>query len=441
MVGALALALGFPASVQAATQTIEGQASPSPRMLSIFVSDTGSLQARRGVPFVGQPGQTQAESGMFFPAGLAGPAANFWHLRVKGAPADNVTFGPRDAPVTSVSNGPVLGDWSAASPARVSTVMRIQHTGADLFEVTQTTLYVAAELRFRVVWDIRNLSTQTIPFVFGTSADLFIESDAGEGVLLAGPPRFLGGRNKFTATVGGVEEALSSQLPGEASPTVVPPWASYEEGDPFPVTRRLSSQDGFLNTINPLFMDNGVGVSFNDRATSGLAAGATARYEVSWHHSRPTVAVVRSEPQAASVAPPSAGAGEPPPPADSNAGPAVSAGVAPGGGDAADTTAPVIRALKLSRSAARSSFAGRTPTISFRLSEAADVVLRIVRRTAGRRLTVRKVTRANLRAGAHSARIAGKRLAPGSYVISARPVDAAGNSGAARSAAFRISAR
>ena len=269
VVGALALALGFPASVQAATQTIEGQASPSPRMLSIFVSDTGSLQARRGVPFVGQPGQTQAESGMFFPAGLAGPAANFWHLRVKGAPADNVTFGPRDAPVTSVSNGPVLGDWSAASPARVSTVMRIQHTGADLFEVTQTTLYVAAELRFRVVWDIRNPSTQTIPFVFGTSADLFIESDAGEGVLLAGPPRFLGGRNKFTATVGGVEEALSSQLPGEASPTVVPPWASYEEGDPFPVTRRLSSQDGFLNTINPLFMDNGVGVSFNDRATSG----------------------------------------------------------------------------------------------------------------------------------------------------------------------------
>lgn len=407
-------------------------------MLSIFVSDTGSLQARRGVPFVGQPGQTQSDSGMFFPGGLAGPASNFWHLRVKGAPAQNVTFGSRDTAVTTISNGPVLGDWSAASPARVSTVMRIQHGGVDLFEVTQTVLYVAAELRFRVVWSVRNLSAQPIPFIFGTSADLFIESDAGEGVLLAGPPRFVGGRNKFSGTTGGLEEVTSSQLPGEAVATPVAPWASYEEGDPFPVTRRLGTQDAFTNTINPLFMDNGVGASFGNHATSGLPAGDTARYEVIWHHVRPAPAL-DAAPGVARVEPPSGPPAEPPPPAETDAAATVSADVAPTAGGGADTTAPVIRALKLSRSAARSSTGA--PGISLRLSEPADVWLRIVRRTGARRVTVRKARRADLPAGVSAVRVGGRRLRSGSYVISARPVDAAGNSGTTRSAAFRIRAR
>ncbi|HVL97406.1 MAG TPA: hypothetical protein VM266_16235 [Solirubrobacteraceae bacterium] len=417
-------------------------------MLSIFVGDTGSLQARRGVPFVGQPGQTQSDSGMFFPGGLAGPASNFWHLRVTGAPAANVTFGPRDTAVTTISNGPVLGDWSAESPARVSTVMRIQHGGVDLFEVTQTVLYVAAEVRFRAVWDVRNLSAQAIPFVFGTSADLFIESDAGEGVLLAGPPRFLGGRNKFSGTIGGVAEVGSSQLPGEAAATAVAPWASYEEGDPFPVTHRLGTQDAFANTLNPLFMDNGVGVSFGDHATAGLAAGETARYEVIWHHSRPAEAITAAS-QVARLQSPSGRPAEPPPPpaateaapAATDAAPAVARPVAPVGGDGADTSAPVIRSLKVSAGAARASTSRRAPRISFRLSEPANVLLRIVRRTAGRRVTVRKATRANLPAGFNSARIGGRRLPRGSYVISARPVDTAGNSGAPRSAAFRIRVR
>ena len=443
---ACAIALGLPTGAHAATQVIEGLAAPSPRVLSVFIGDTGSLQAKRGVPVVGQPAEPQPVAGMFFGASTA-PAANFWHLRVKGGAANNLTFGPRDTTVTQVSNGPVTGDWTAASPAQVNTVMRIQHNGADLFEVIQRVLYVGPELRYRVVWDIRNISGQAIPFVFGTSADLFIGSDAGEGVFVATAPRFIGGRNKLSGTTGGLEEVTSSQLPGEALATPVAPWASYEEGDPFPVTRRLSSQDAFTNTINPLFMDNGVGVSFADRATTGLPVDATVRYEVIWHLSRATTAAASPVPQEiARVEPPGAGPAEPPPPVADHAAPGVpvvAADPGPGGGAAADTTAPVIRALKLAPSAAGPSAPRltRTPSISFRLSEAADVVLRVARRTPRRRVTVRSLTRANLPAGSHSARLGGRPLAPGSYVVSARAVDAAGNAGMPRSARFRIRAR
>lgn len=430
---ACALALGVPMSAQAATQTIEGQPSPSPRLLSIFVGDTGDLQAKRGVPFVGQPGQSQPVSGMFF-GSSTGPAAAFWHLRVKGAPAADVTFGPRDTPVTTVSNGPVTGDWTAASPARVDTLMRVQHNGVDLFEVKQSVLYVEAELRYRVVWDIRNVTAQAIAFVFGTSADLFIESDAGEGVFIDGPNRFIGGRNKFSGTVGGLEEVTSSQLPGEAAPIPVAPWASYEEGDPFPVTRRLSNEDAFLNTINPLFMDNGIGVSFNDRSTAGLAAGQTARYEVLWHLSRATTAPIPPR------APDSGEAVPPPPEGTSAAGNGGGSGAPAARTGAADTAAPILSALRLSPRASRSSVSrGKgARKIVFRLSEPAGVTLRIVRR-AGRRVTVRTLTRSKLPAGSNSVRIAGKRLAAGSYVVTARATDAAGNTGTQRSAAFRIS--
>lgn len=295
-----ALALGLPLSAQAATQTIVGNcwavgpplcsATADPRPLSIFIADSGSLQAKRGEQFaVGSVPATGAVAGMFFGSSTA-PAANFWHLRVKGAPAANVTFGPRDSGVTTVSNSPVQGDWTAASPARVDTVTQIQHNGVNLFEVTQTVLYVAPELRYRVIWRVRNIDPQnrTIPFVFGTSADLFIESDASRGLFADGPSRFVGGTHARSLTTGGLQEVTASQLPGEAGATPVPRWASYEEGDPFHVIRRLSNGDAFPNTINPANMDNGIGVSFDDRATAGLAPGATARYEVIWHLTRPT---------------------------------------------------------------------------------------------------------------------------------------------------------
>jgi len=433
---AVAALLALPLSAHAVTQAILGKPSTGavdPAVpaaagpVSIIIGDTGSLQAKRGSQFETVPG-------MFFgPNAL--PASNFWHLRVKGAPAENVTFGPRDTQVTNVSNGPVTGAYTAASPARVDTVMR---AGDNLFEVKQTILYVAPNLSYRVIWDIRNLSAQTIPFIFGTSADLFIESDAGEGMFIDGANRFIGGRNKFTGTIGGVAQVTSSQIPGEAAPTAVAPWASWEEGDPFPVVRRLSSQDAFLNTINPAFMDNAVGVSWNDRATAGLPAGQTARYEVIWQLSRPPVTAQRETlTPAPPTAPATTSSSEAVPAAPTaEAGAPTGAPAASAGTAAADRTAPVLSALRVSPRATSS-----TPKIAFRLSEGADVVLRIVRRTPGRQRTVKTLKRTGLEAGARRIGSGIGRLAPGSYVVIVYAVDAAGNRGARRSAAFRIARR
>ncbi len=426
------LLLGMPLSAQAVQQTIEGEIAPSQRALTVFIGDTGSLQAKRGAPFVGQPAEPQPVQGMFFPGQTAGPAANFWHLRVKQGPAANVTFGPRDATVIAVSNGPVMGEWTVESPARVDTNMRIEHNGADLFEVRQTILYVAPEMRFRAVWDIRNVTAQAIPFVFGTSADLFNESDAGEGVYVDAAERFVGGRNKFSGMIAGMQQVTSSQLPGEAVAIPVAPWASYEEGDPFGVTRRLSNGDAFLNTINPLFMDNGIGVSFDDRATTGLAAGQTARYEVIWHLRR-NAPTLSASPEGASAASPVTETATASTSRASDDGGGAPAATAPG---LRDTVAPVLSALSVSR---RSSRTRTAPKVVFRLSERASVSLRIVRRTARRRVTVRNLTRANLPPGSNTVRIAGRRLAPGRYVVTTRAIDAAGNRGAQRSATFRIS--
>ena len=285
------VALAFPLSAQAQMTEIitgdltTGPASDPPRPLSFHVGVLGQLQAKLGGPFENVP------TAMFFGANAA-PATmgNFWHLRVKGAPAPNVTFGPREGGVVAVSNTPVTGDWTAASPARVVTLMNVQHGGVNLFEVRQTVLYVARELRFRVVWQVRNIDPEnrTIPFVFGTSADLQIDGvDASRGVFVDGPSRFVGGTVPSTRITGGIQEATSSRLPGEASATPVPRWASYEEGPFFELLARLSGADAFLNTIDPSNIDNAAGVTFADRATTGLAPGQTARYEVIWHYSRP----------------------------------------------------------------------------------------------------------------------------------------------------------
>lgn len=279
----LLLSLALPLAAQAATQVIPGDGTGNTNKLTIYAGDNGSLQAKRGAP-------GDNVEGMFYGSDH-GPAADYWHLRVKGAPALNQTFGPREGGVVPVSNGPVTGNWTPASPAQVETVMHVQHNGVNLFEVKQTVLYVGFDLRFRVVWQVRNIDPQnrTIPFVFGTSSDLYIDSsDAGVGIFIDGPSRFVGGSNDQSRTTGGLQEVTASRLPGEPTPTAIPRWASYEEGGYSGVTGRLAGADAFLNTIDPNLVDNGVGVSFDDRISTGLAPGATVRYEVIWHLSRPT---------------------------------------------------------------------------------------------------------------------------------------------------------
>jgi hypothetical protein len=278
--GLLAMAIA-PASALGVTQVIPGNGvGPFGHNLTIYVGDNGQLQAKSGEAF-------STVQGMFFGTDT-GPASQHNHLRLKGAP-------PLDAVITNtfeqVSNGPVTGNGTPSSPFQNVTVMDAQVGGVDVLRIRQTVLYVPYEQKFRVVWDITNVdgAMRTIPFIWGTSADLYIDgSDLGTGVFIDGPNRFVGGTNSVSRTTGGLQEVTSSLLPGESTPTVIPPWASYQEGHYSTVTSRLTSNDAFTNTIDPNLVDNGVGASFDSRASSGLTPGQTQRYEVIWHVKRPT---------------------------------------------------------------------------------------------------------------------------------------------------------
>ncbi len=296
----IALALIAPASALADTQVIPGDGTANTRKLTIYAGDNGSLQAKQGAPQ--DPGV-----GMFC-CSSGGPASNFFYLRLKGAPAPNTTIWQgasggggvsqgTSAAVTSgpalvpVSNGPVTGNWTPMSPAQNETVLKAQFDGVDLFRIKQTVLYTGFDLKFRVVWEITNIDPQgrTIPFIFGTAADLYLDSSAsGTGVFIDGPSRFVGGSNSQSRTTNGLQEVTDSRLPGESAGTVVPRWASFGEDYYGSIISRLLNSDAFANTVNPGLIDNGAGVSWNDRATQGLAPTQTVRYEAIWHARRPT---------------------------------------------------------------------------------------------------------------------------------------------------------
>jgi hypothetical protein len=108
----------------------------------------------------------------------------------------------------------------------------------------------------------------------------------------------------------------------------------------------------------------------------------------------------------------------------------------PGGGDGADTVAPVISGLR-----------ARSSRVSYRISEKASVAVKIQRRLAGRRARFRTLgtVKRSAAQGANrlrlSRRIRSKARRPGRYRAVIVAVDAAGNRSARRAAAFRVRAR
>ncbi len=285
-VAALVFSVALVGEASAVTQVIPGDGTDNTRKLTIYIGDNGQLQAKAGK-------QSDALiQGMFY-GNDNGPASNYWHLRINEGPNANTTISPYDSSlIVPVSNGPVTGLWTSASPAKNVTVMDIKdpsNPNVILYRVRQTVLFVGFNASFRVVWDISAPSSPAPGFIFGTSADLFIDaSDRGRGVFVAGAPnRFVGGTNEAGRVTGGLQEVAISGVPGDPG-TPIPPWASFEEGQYSAVTGRLEGADSFLNTIEPNLIDNGVGVSWANRATTPLPIGQTQRYEVVWHLNRRT---------------------------------------------------------------------------------------------------------------------------------------------------------
>jgi hypothetical protein len=136
------------------------------------------------------------------------------------------------------------------------------------------------------------------------------------------------------------------------------------------------------------------------------------------------------------------------PPAGGGDGPGGGGG---GGGPAADTTAPVVGGLRMTRvrfavargRTARVARARRGSAFVFRLSEDARTAIAF-KRCGTRRCTtaVGKLSRAGTRAGtnrvAFTGRIGRKALRPGRYRATVTAADRAGNVSAPRTIRFRI---
>ena len=141
--------------------------------------------------------------------------------------------------------------------------------------ITDKTTYVNGEPQFTTTYTVENVTGKGVGFAPSTNlsfhamvaGDLFVANDdQGTGVFLGGPPKFIGGQNPHTGTLGGFIEAT-------------PAWTNYQEGywngpfttSPFAedhgiwnaVRTSAGASSVFNDTIDPNLIDNGAGVSWD----------------------------------------------------------------------------------------------------------------------------------------------------------------------------------
>lgn len=239
------------------------------------------------------PSDTLGNCGFFlsFPPAVGNPAA----LELAGKTGsvfgfNGNSFGPNiDSAVggvlfTAINQGSPTGSGTAADPYSEITTFKASIEGKDYALITVTTTYVNGAADFTSSYDVQNVTGQSIPglttptaaplhFHASVAGDLYVaNSDVGTGVFLGGPPRFIGGQNTTTGTLGGFIEAS-------------PAWSTYQEGGYFEpifeaVRKSVAATPVFDNTVNPEAVDNGAGVSWDEFLTPGLAAGQHALFSI-----------------------------------------------------------------------------------------------------------------------------------------------------------------
>ena len=263
---ALLCALAIVAALVTAQPTWAAVTTLSGDRLTIFVGDTGSLNAR----LVGSQVNT------FYPPdaqeGDAGLTIGFPTTAANPAGLDGRAY--RYGQLESVAQTPVSGLGTPASPLTQVTTLRTPNASAtNGLQLIQTVSYVQGDTSFLVRYDVSVLGGVPLNFRLSESADLFVDdTDHGVGQLRAGPPRAVLGVNpEPNGGTGGIAE--------------VTPWSRYFEGAYTSANEIPQSPDGpgYANTVAPGLLDNGVGVQFDTFAAgAGLAPGATATFQLRW---------------------------------------------------------------------------------------------------------------------------------------------------------------
>jgi hypothetical protein len=294
-----ALALGaatalFGAAAQPALATHFKQSPNGSNPLTIFIGNDGWFQQLvagntdnsffpRSQP---QTSDVSANAGfvLAFPSPQTGPFTAL-QGQVWGWNPNPSSNGPSfDGTFTPVSQTSWSGTGTSGDPYSQITKYEVKPASTSLVEVTQTTSYINGESNFVNSYGVKNLdSTDPVKFRAMIGADVYLNgSDCGSGIFKLGPPRFVGGSSQ--GRVGGFTEAATAWSHYFEGPYGGPPGAcetnpSGAQG----VWQYLQGADtggGFPDTVDPGFVDNGIGVQWDNYFTSGLAAGLTGNFQL-----------------------------------------------------------------------------------------------------------------------------------------------------------------
>jgi hypothetical protein len=145
-----------------------------------------------------------------------------------------------------------------------STIHSVYDVGPDI-QVTEDLVFTNGTAFVDAAYAFKNISAAPVSFRAGEVADLFVgDNDSGNGVIAAGPPRFVGGRDPVSGLVVGLLEQT--------------PWLAFQEGDYGAVFDNFGGS-GLTNTIDPDAPDNGVGA---DWQIDNLAPGETRTVTTRW---------------------------------------------------------------------------------------------------------------------------------------------------------------
>jgi hypothetical protein len=179
------------------------------------------------------------------------------------------------------TQSPVTGAGTAASPYTQTTVFEVEDSSkkADAL-ITETTTYVNGEPQFVSTFNVKNITSPEVKIYFRAiyAGDLYVNGDdLGTGIFLGGPPRFIGGLNTGSGVIGGFQEVPAPALPWSAfqeaywnDPSGFPGIAAGDNGIWRDVQSTVSEPTAFNNSIEPMELDNGAGVEWDQLREVGL---------------------------------------------------------------------------------------------------------------------------------------------------------------------------